>query len=84
MLNAMWQGQGQAVLYYATPGQIQPAMDFTEPHAQQQQLEGMQPVPAPRARARGDKDAHADQDAAAAEELASTPRLILSMDKSAK
>jgi len=45
MLNAMQQGQGQAGQYYAPPGQIQPAMDFAEPHAQQQQLEGMQPVP---------------------------------------
>jgi len=44
MLNAMRQGR-QAGQYYAPPGQIQPAMDFAEPHAQQQQLEGMQPVP---------------------------------------
>jgi len=41
MLNAMRQ-TGQ---YYAPPLHVQPAMDFTEPHAQQQQLEGMQPVP---------------------------------------
>ena len=43
-------------------------------------------VRTPRARAKDDKDATslADQDATAAGELASTPRLILSMDNSTK